>query len=422
MRRLAFVLALSLSLGCGDGPQTPDATTSSTTGDAANSSVSFTLDNTTSEGSNTQELKKLSCEELAKALETALTEAWPAEISHGGLSMAVRRKDCPPWSKAVGNAEPGTPLTPEHVMGAGGMSKSVMAAAFMTLVAPNKFEVFDPASKHLPDLEDKSITVRDLLNNHKALAEYTREAAFLDQVKKDPKKAVRTQDILSTIYKKQIESAGKLEQFLLGQSNAIAIDQIASELSKQPTPELIEKNLLTPMKSKDIFVWGGKSEPSKIAPGWRVKDGKAERRDELVPITYQGAAAGLRATPSALAQWLESLIGPTSPVPPTELALMMRRTSFNSAAAEQHGYGLKIWALKPGVDAYGNDGLSPGYATMVMRVPTRDLTIAVMTNNEGQIEPLLQAFQKALGLSLQPWAPDQGMPRLSLKSAAPFIP
>lgn len=307
-------------------------------------------------------------------------------------------------------------------MGAGGMSKSLMAAAFMTLVRPNSFEVFNPAHQVLPELEDKTITTRDLLNNHKALAEYTLEADLLDQVKKNPSQAVSSQEILATIYKKPIESASKLEQFFPGQSNAIAIEQIASQLSKQSTPEFIENSILTPLKSKDIFVWGSSTEPTNIAPGWRIKDGIATRRDQLVPITYQGAAAGLRATPSALAQWLESLLSPTSPVPPTELALMMKRTSFASTAPEQHGYGLKIWALKPGVDGYGNDGLSPGYATLVMSVPTQQVTVAIMTNNETQIAPLLKAFGEALGLALRPWAPDDGMPRFSLQSAAPFIP
>lgn len=423
MRRFAFCLALSLSLGCGGGgSETTSDTTSTTTTDDANSSVSFTLGSQSTDDSTTSAPDKLNCEKLATSLEEALKQAWPKEITHGGLSLAVRRNDCPPWAGSVGNAEPGTPLTPNHVMGAGGMSKSLMTAAFLTLVKPNNFEVFDPASKALPELDDKTITVRDLLNNHKALAEYTRETALLDQVKKEPTKAVTTQEILASVYKKPIESASKLEQFLLGQSNAIAIEQITSQLSKKSSAEFIEQSILTPMKSKDMFVWGSATEPTNIAPGWRVKDGVATRRDQLVPITYQGAAAGLRATPSALAQWLESLLTPTSPVPPTELALMMRRTSFNSTAAEQHGYGLKIWTLKPGVDGFGNDGLSPGYATLVMNVPTQKVTVAIMTNNESQIEPLLKAFGDALSLALQPWIPDNGMPRFSLQSAAPFIP
>lgn len=422
MRRGSLLLAIPLLVACNGGSENTGSTsTGSTQSSEELESVSFTLGDTSSGDDTGPQLEKLSCEELAKTLQAALEAAWPKELSHGGLSMAVRRGDCPPWAGVVGNAEPGTPLETDHVMGAGGISKTLMAAAFMSVVEEKSLDVYEPVSKHLPDIKNKEINIRSLLNHRQALADYARDTALVDNAKKDPAKAISSAEILAAIQDKDIETAAKLEQFLLGHSNAIALDKLSTDLGGQSTPERIQAKLLDPMSIKDMYVWGN-SAPTKVAPGWKMDGEQATRRDELVHNSFLGAAAGLRATPSALAQWVEGLTTSKTALSPTSLSYMMRRTSFESSAAEQQGYGLKIWGLKPGVDAYGNDGLSPGYAALAMTVPTQQVTVAIMTNNESQKAALLAAFETALLSTLQPWQPDQGMPRLSLKDAAPFIP
>lgn len=423
MRRCALFSVFSFVLGCGGGSGDSNTTgnKNSTTQEPLKS-ISFTLGKNSSEGDTDTGLEKLNCTDRAKAFAAALENAWPKSVTHGGLSLAVRTKDCAPYTLAVGHASPDTPLTPEHVMGAGGLSKSLMAATFMLLADEQKIDVYDPVSKYLPELADKKINLRNILNHQKALADYTLDTTLLAQAKAAPDKALSTDDLLKPIQSKDAETSAKLEQFLLGYSNAIALDKIAQGLSKQDTPTLIKAKLLDPMGIKGMHVWGASPSPEKTAPGWMQKDNKAIRRDELVPNSYLGAAAGLRSTPAALAHWLEGLITSKSALPPTSLAYMMRRTAFESTAAEQMGYGLKIWALKPGIDAYGNDGMSPGYVTLAITVPTQQVTIVLMSNNESQKPALLSAFKEVFSIALRPWTPDDGMPRLSLKDAAPFIP
>lgn len=423
VRRNGFLLALPLIVACNGGNQN-SGTTGSTSPSTASSpgTISFTLGPTTSSSDTTQSAEALSCEQRVQAYTQALTQAWPQALTHGGLSLAVRTGDCPPFAAAVGQAEPGTPLQADHAMGAGGLSKALMDAAFLTLVDETKIDVYDPVSKHLTDVSDRTVTVRDLLNHSKALADYTLEAPLLTQVKQAPTQAVTTAQLLAPVQGKTVEGAAKLEQILLGHSNEIAIDAIAQALSQKDTPTFIQEKLLTPMSVSDLYIWGASQEPPKIAPGWMEKDGQTIRRDQLVPITYQGASAGLRATPAALANWLEALAQAKSPLSPSSLAYMMRRTSFDSKAAEQQGYGLKIWTLKPGIDAFGQDGMSVGYASLAMTVPTQKVTVVIMTNNESQRAALLSAFDAVFKAALLPWQPDAGLPRVSLKDAPPFIP
>lgn len=416
MRRLGLLLALPLIVACNGGNQNTGTTASSP------GTISFTLGRSSSADNTTKSTETLSCEQRSQAYTQALTQAWPQAVTHGGLSLAVRTGDCPPFALAVGHAEPGTPLATDHAMGAGGVSKAVMDAAFLTLLDESKIDAYDPVSKHLTDISDKEITLRDLLNHNKALADYTLDTSLLAQVKQAPTQAVTTAQLLAPVQGKAVESAAKLEQILLGHSNEIALDAVAQIISKQDTPTFIQEKLLTPMSISDLYLWGGSQEPPKIAAGWMDKDGQSIRRDQLVPITYQGAAAGLRATPTALANWLDALTQSKSPLTPSSLAYMMRRTSFDSKAPEQQGYGLKIWALKPGIDAYGQDGMSAGYATLAMTVPTQKVTVVIMTNNESQRAALLSAFDTVFKAALSPWQPDAGLPRVSLKDAPPFIP
>lgn len=436
MRRLSCLLALSFLYACKGNSQENSSTTSTNTQSKDPlESVSFTLtaDSTSSQSATTG---ALNCEERAQFYTQALQKHWPAQASHGGFSLAIRSRDCPPWSGSVGTAEPGTPLEKDHALAVGGLGHVLNAAAFLALVDrdrnkaksdPTRLDHYDLVSKYLPKVSDTTLDLRAMMSQLRSVANYTQDQPLVQSATQDPKKAFSAQELLDPVLGKAIEKAPTKGKFISSPSNTAVLDYVVAQASGSSTPDFIREKIISPTSVGGIYLWDKLDKAPKIAPGWSEQEGAAKRRDNLVSPSFRGAATGSVATASGLAHWLEAFTSTSMPLTPASLSLMMRRTDFvdpdvDTQWPEMQGYGFKIWSLGQGIDGFGFDGLALGYASIAMTVNVKGVTVVALTNNESQRKPLMDLFQESLRGALGPWQPEANMPELSLEQATPFLP
>lgn len=436
VRRLSCLLALSFLCACkSDGQHESSTGDTNTQSKDPLESVSFTLsaDRSSSEGETTE---VLNCEERAQAYAKALQTHWPAAATHGGLILAVRSRDCAPWTGSVGTAEPGTPLDSDHALAIGGLGQVLSSAAILALVDrdrdkaisdPARVDHYDLVSKYLPKISDATLDLRALMSQLRSVASYTRDQALVQSATQDPSKSFSAQELLEGVLSKATEKAPTKGKFIASPSNTAVLDHVVASASGSSTPDFIRTKIIAPTSAQGIHLWDKLDDAQKIAPGWSEQNGSVTRRDSLVSSSFRGAAAGSVATAAGLAHWLEAFTTSSMPLTPDSLSLMMRRTDFvdpdlDTQWPEMQGYGFKIWSMGQGIDAFGFDGLALGYASIAMTMNVKGVTVVALTNNESQRKALTALFRESLRSALAPWQPEANKPEIGLEQATPFLP
>ncbi len=100
---------------------------------------------------------------------------------------AVITPGCGLWRGAVGTAGDGEPLTSEHLLRVGSVTKTYVSATILSLVADGSLGLDDTLDIWQPEIPGADIiTVRQLLNHTSGIFDYTSDEDFLAELLADP--------------------------------------------------------------------------------------------------------------------------------------------------------------------------------------------------------------------------------------------
>lgn len=322
-----------------------------------------------------------------------------AAVSNGvtpGLSVAVAQGDRILFARGYGLAdvERGDSVREETVFRSGSVTKQFTAAAILRLAEQGRLSLDDEITRFLPDFPTQGhrVTVRHLLNHTSGIRSYTSLG---------PRWAVRMGEDLApeeliALFRDEPFDFAPGERFLYNNSGYFLLGMIIEQVTGQAYAEYVERELLHPLGLTGITYCP--NEPAAgHAHGYQPAAG-GHAPSPPISMTHPYAAGALCATASDLVRWNHALVSGRV-VRPESYRRMTTPDTLTSGEATAYGFGLGLGSLE-GVRLVSHTGGIPGFSAVLSYFPERDLSIAVLTNNQAANAGMLGARMSRVVLDL----------------------
>jgi D-alanyl-D-alanine carboxypeptidase len=317
------------------------------------------------------------CETFAAELDTTL--AATLEDRPGGTVAAVITPECGLWSSAVGTAGDGEPLTSEHLLRAGSITKTFVAAMILSLVAEDALALDDTLDNWYPDIPNGgAITVRQLLNHTSGIYNYTDDPDFIAEALGAPTKVFPPQAMIDVaLDHPPLFDPGT--DWYYSNTNYIVLGKIIEAVTGEPAAAAIRSRLLVPHSLDHTFLDGDEPIQGTVAHGFGP--GGVDQTFAMHPSSAWTAGA-VMTTATDLADWAMALYGGDllSPELRDDMLEVVDITRFVPGAA--YGLGITTFdASVVGTPLIGHGGAFPGFLSEMYYLPDHDSVIVTMVNS-----------------------------------------
>lgn len=312
-----------------------------------------------------------------------------------GLSIGVVMPNGETFAAARGWTDEArtSPLTPEHLLQAGSIGKTYVAAVAMQLVEAGQLQLDAPAADYLGKEEwfdsipnARQITVRMLMNHTSGIPEHVEEPTFLSDALKYPDKIYQPVELLRYIMGKPAHfEAGKGWSY--ADTNYILLGMIIEQVTGRRFYALARQYLLTPLKLHATVAAESRVIPG-LANGFSMPDspfgfqGSTLHNDTFViNPQLEWTGGGFATTPLDLARWAKMLYEGEA-FSPSVLPEMLQGVPAKLGPNTQYGLGVIISLSALGT-AYGHSGWFPGYVSEVKYFKDYGFSIAIQFNTDN---------------------------------------
>lgn len=310
----------------------------------------------------------------------ALVRAEVERLNIPSASVAVWENGKSVYRNAFGaaNLETKTDAKPGTIYRIASISKTFTSAIILQLVQEGKLSLDDPASKILDWLPEawKLVTVRQLLSHTGGIPNYTDEEKFetLMGLSTTPRKVVET------VIKKPLNFVPGAK-FEYSNTGFVMLGLIAEKVDSKPFARILRERISGPLGLRSVILGSSAEIVPNRASGYRLSIKKAHENADYLDMGWPYAAGSVEATASDVAHfgslWLSNKVVNESM---TKLAW----TPVAPAEGLPGTYGLG-WVVKkaPGVSAIGHAGGINGFSSMLVLLPKKKVSVAVLVNQEG---------------------------------------
>lgn len=247
-------------------------------------------------------------------------------------------------------------------------TKPFTAALVMQLIEEGRITFDQTIASILPEI-NKTVTVRQLLEQTAGLAEYT---AYLD-----PFGPVTPQQVIAVVNTKPVRFAAG-SSFSYSNTGYYLLGLIVERITGGSWTEAISARIAAPFgltSTAQCGIWPASPLPigySSVTPPVAVAPA-----DPSAPY----AAGGLCSSASDLLRFSQ-LLAAGRIVSAASYALMTTPVRLPNGTTVAYGLGLDLHA-EDGRATIGHDGLIPGFQSIFTRYPAEDLTVVVLVNRNG---------------------------------------
>ena len=332
-----------------------------------------------------------------------------------GVAVIVSKNGKVLYKKARGmaNIEHQIPLTTDSVFRLGSITKQFTAAAIMMLSEQGTLSVSDDIHKYVPDFptEGQVVTIENLLTHTSGIANYTEDQHIWNNL-------ITTETTLDAMLKEFAKHPMPLktgEAMRYSNTGYVLLGKIIEVVSKETYADFIEKHIFAKLGMKNSQ-YGGRQLIANRANGYSKTEHGYENAGP-VNMMWPHAAGSLLSSVDDLNIWFTGLRNGTL-ISKERYKAMTRHFVLNDKSTSDYGYGLGMYKLNK-YDAIGHGGGIHGFVTNAFYIPTEDLYVAVLNNNDsgnpGDIAQLLAA--KALNIDF----PEFKAVTLSDKKISAFV-
>ncbi len=304
-----------------------------------------------------------------------------------GVIVIVARDGKPFYRKAFGmsNLEQGVPLSPEHKMGIGSISKQFAAVSLLLLQQEGKVGIQDDIRKYLPayNTYGRTITIEHILSHTSGIPSYTELYGF-DTLVKRPVSIHK----LVKFFESQPLLFEPGTNWSYSNSGFVLAALIVEKLSGMPFNDFLQQRIFRPLMmtetalgSSDFLIQGKTGEYSGPTPKGRIKM-------ETQYDWYWAYGAGqIVSTVDDMLKWDDALYNPGF-LRADLLALAHKSFMLKDGNPANYGLG---WA----VDDFGNrtmirhGGSIGGYRAEGIRIPEDRFYLLLLSNSTTTNSSLL---------------------------------
>lgn len=366
----AMVCATVTAAGCSATP------TESATGATESPSSSPAASPTSSHSSRpNQPLESAT----AAKLDTAITETMTAsEIPGALIGIWSPEGD---YVKAVGIADSATdsPMKPDFYSRIGSVTKTFTATAVLQLVDDGKLALDEPIGRYLDGVPNgETITVRQLADMRSGLADYTKTDEFAAAIAANPQRDFTPEELLAWAFAKPAAfPPGQRVEYC--NTNYILLGQLVEKVGGQPFGDYLTERILDPLGLTHTSFPTGNQFPEPHPHGYtEPPDSDGPPVDATAWTTsFAWTAGAMVSTLDDLRTWVPALA--TGKLISPELLQQRLSTSPEPGGPADFGYGIGIFTVAGWV---GHNGSVPGYQTVAVHLPRREITLVVMINTD----------------------------------------
>src|SRR6478609_5733993 len=323
-----------------------------------------------------------------QALQQALDETVRDSTRMPGVTAAVL-SPVGGWAGAAGVDGAGTPLVPEAVTDIGSVTKTFTAAEALLLADQHRIALDAPASTYLQHpLLARGPTVRQLLSHTSGIPDiFTPD--LVDAVDADPTRSWTAGEVLAYV-KAPVNPPGP-PVMSYSNSNYLLLGLLIERVTGLRYAAAVRRDLLPGLGGR-IAVQDTETPLAPVAAP-NLTGTTTTPDGQFLPnrawASVAGAAGGIAADAATLARWGYRLYG-------GQVVDNTATVALTTPVAPGYGLGTEIleqhWA--PSGAVIGHHGGIPGYATVLLVNPERQLAIAVLV--PGDPGPTIDTLARQL--------------------------
>jgi CubicO group peptidase (beta-lactamase class C family) len=318
------------------------------------------------------------------------TPGCAAGVAQNGKTLLTRG-----WGMA--NLETGTPITEETIFESGSVAKQFTATAILLLMSDGKLRLDDPVQKHLPELPEygRPLTIRHLLSHTSGLREWSNLVA-VDGWPRGTR-AHTQEDFLEVVFAQRELNYPVGDHYSYTNSGFGLLVTIIERVSGMPFTQFTAERIFKPL---GMTKTGWRDDYERIVPGRAqayARRGNSWALD--MPFDNVVGAGGMLTTVGDWLKWNDALDKRT--LGGWWVDSLESQATLTSGRKITYAMGI-IVANWRGEREVAHSGSTGGYATYLLRLPARGVSVAVMCNSAGS-NPT--TFARQLVESLVPGLP-----------------
>lgn len=319
-----------------------------------------------------------------------------------GAIVAVTRAGHLELCKGYGLAsiELGVPIAAQTRFRIASVSKQFTVSAALMLANEGKLKLSDPPHKYLHELASLPVTIDQMMRNASGLPDFL-ELLRLGGHGLD--KPARPADLLAACVRNRHLNFTPGSRFLYSNTNFLLLGLIIERLTGRKLGDFLAERIFKPLgMSHTMLAAEIDTVIPHLATGYLGDADKGFRR--ALHAYPQGGEGGLTSSVEDLLIWSRHFDKPK--LDPIDLpAQLVAQKPLNDGHANHYRRGLDT-ALLRGLQTIGHGGLWPGFRTELLRLPSVELTIVVISNL-GTLDP----WRLARAVAVEALAGTQAMAR-----------
>ncbi|MEU2001181.1 serine hydrolase domain-containing protein [Rhodococcus sp. NPDC019627] len=363
----AAAVLLVATAACSD-----DSSTGSTT------SVTQTTQAGTSAAGDGTQIDSAVAQRLDEAIENTMARA-----SIPGVMVGVWGADGN-YVKAFGVADKssGAPMETDFYSRIGSVTKTFTVTGVLQLVDEGKVGLDDPIGKYIDGVPlGDQITIRQLARMQSGLANYSANEDFQKALIADPKANFTPQQLLGYAYA-QPATFPPGQGFEYSNTNTTLLGLVVEKVSGMSLADYVTQKIIDPLEMADTSFPNSNAIPEPHPQGYteQTADGKETTATDWNP-SWGWAAGAMISTLEDLHIWAPALATGTLLQSATQEQRLQTVTA--PGLSTDVGYGLGIFDIAGWI---GHNGSIPGYQTVSVYLPEKEMTLAIMINTDVPYE------------------------------------
>ncbi|MES2899718.1 MAG: serine hydrolase domain-containing protein [Pseudomonadota bacterium] len=335
---------------------------------------------------------------LASSIDASLARHFKQD--EPGAAVLVTRAGKPLLRKAYGMADvaKGIPMSPDHVLRLGSITKQFTAVAILMLVEDGKLALNDDITRVFPDYptKGKKISIEHLLTHTSGIVSYTSKPGFGAGLGND----IGVSQMIDTFKNDPLEFEPGT-RFKYNNSGYFLLGAVIEKISGMSYAKFLEQRIFIPLGMNDSAYEGHERSQAPRAAGHSAGNkGYTAARRLSMSVPYAGGA--LVSTVDDMARW-DAAITAGKLLKPASWKQAFTSYKLADGSATGYGYGWNMASFK-GQPQISHDGRVSGFVSAAMRLPEQQLYVVVLSNSDsGVFPPELIAAKAAAAAMGQPY-------------------
>jgi CubicO group peptidase (beta-lactamase class C family) len=313
------------------------------------------------------ELTALAEQQLDALLLSAVTEGGP------GAAVLVACGNTPIYRRALGlaNVENSVPLTPDSVFRIGSVTKMFTATALLQLCDRGKASLSDTLHKYVPRVPNSAnITLSQLLNHTSGIQSYNLVPGYMG----NPCRADMTTAELLDSFMHLPPDFPPGHACKYNNSGFVLVGAVLEAITGKPWHEVV-LDMLSTVAAPRTSYGADSSVVQRMADGYSTGAAQQLTRASYISMTQPHAAG-------ALVSCLDDLLAFSRALHCGHLLQPDTYAAMCAPSASGLGLGMKTLTVQA-QHALGHDGSIPGFASMLLYVPSASITVVLLCNSDS---------------------------------------